>query len=69
VPGSKSIPYQVGRGEISILRSNSSTRDGIEDVHERKRLSLYEKQPFPMRYKPSDLLHTTLYIGTTYKNQ
>ena len=32
-PGSKSIPRQIGRDEISVLRSNSSTGDGTEDVH------------------------------------
>lgn len=32
-PASKSTPHQVGREKISVLRSGSSTGDGIEDVH------------------------------------
>lgn len=32
-PGSKSTAHQVGRDEISVFRSNSSTGDGTEDVH------------------------------------
>lgn len=66
VPGSKSTSHQVGRDEISVLRSNNSTAYAAKDIHQSKQL-VFTKRCFFLCDTNFLISWMQLFIRITYK--